>query len=109
VRKLDVDNFKKQYDENEEIKKTFAQGFERGAEYAKKEIKYNQMLRTLLLEVIGYEDEWLTTSEGYKRYKKDELIDIILKQRALMRTAYTKVETPEKEKLKFKIENFFGQ
>ncbi|MBO0962939.1 hypothetical protein J1P26_25025 [Neobacillus sp. MM2021_6] len=91
---------------SDEIKKAFTRGFKRGEEYAKKEIKENRMLQSLFLELIGYEDEWLTTESGYKKYKKAELIEVILKQRSLIRAIYEKFEESERDNLKVKIEKF---
>ncbi|MEY8189526.1 hypothetical protein AB4X15_07560 [Peribacillus simplex] len=62
------------------------------------------MLETLLLEFIGYEDEWLTLKSGFKKYNKNELIDIIFEQRALMKTLFENVEHSKKEELKIKVE-----
>lgn len=104
---MDLEDLKKQYEENEERKKIFSRGFRCGEEHAKAAIKQNEMLRTLLLEFIGYDDAWITTAAGYKKYNKNELIKIIFKQRSLMNTLYNKVEESEKEELRIKIEKFF--
>ncbi|MED1419005.1 hypothetical protein [Bacillus smithii] len=104
---LDYEELKRQYYEDQERSKVFKEAFNLGVKHAKQQIKYNKIISNLLLEFIGYEDEWLTTAAGYKKYTKAELIDIILKQRALMRTLFDKLEEHEKEKLKIKIEKFF--
>lgn len=84
----------------------FKRGYKSEFEYAQKVLKENEMLRTLLLEAIGYDDEWITTAAGYKKFNKNELIEIILKQRALMRRIYN-ADAPEKEIIKKEIEKFF--
>jgi hypothetical protein len=56
----------------------FKRGYKSGFEDAQKVLKQNEMLRTFLLEAIGYDDEWITTVAGYKKYNKNDLINIIL-------------------------------
>ncbi|MGM0889736.1 MAG: hypothetical protein ACQEW5_22970 [Bacillota bacterium] len=94
----------KQVEESRERSKNFEDGHNYGVAFTKGEIKRNKMLETLLLEFIGYEDEWLTRKSGYKKYNKDDLIDIIFVQRSLMKTLYENVEHSKKEELKIKIE-----
>lgn len=42
-------------------------------------------LQNELLEFMGYEDSYLKTQQGLMRYKKEELVAIILRQRAIYR------------------------
>ena len=105
--KLDTSEIMEQVRISEERKKAFADGERLGSAYAKEEIKRNKITETLLLEFIGYEDEWLTGKSGYKKYNKNDLIEIIFEQRALMKTLYDNVEASKKKELKIKIEKFF--
>ncbi|MBN7742714.1 hypothetical protein JYA35_08930 [Bacillus velezensis] len=67
--------------------------------------KENEAFKTLLLEFIGYEDEWLLTKPGLKKnYKKDYLIEHIQYQRKLIRELYNKLDDKAQEELKIKVE-----
>ncbi|MGG3799001.1 hypothetical protein [Metabacillus fastidiosus] len=101
---MNIDEIRKQYERDMELKKRFNEGFRRGEESAKQAIRYNKMMSNLLLEFIGYEDEWLTTKAGYNKFNKAQLIEIIFKQRDLMRTLYNDLDESKKEKLKIKVE-----
>ncbi|MCY8997862.1 hypothetical protein [Bacillus inaquosorum] len=68
--------------------------------------KENEAFKTLLLEFIGYEDEWLLTKPGLKKnYKKDYLIEHIQYQRKLIRELYNKLDDKAQEELKIKVES----
>ncbi|MCY8499684.1 hypothetical protein P8917_09270 [Bacillus atrophaeus] len=68
--------------------------------------KENEAFKTLLLEFIGYEDEWLLTKPGLKKnYKKDYLIEHIQYQRKLIRELYNKLDNKAQEELKIKVES----
>ncbi|QFY85061.1 hypothetical protein D0819_06350 [Bacillus subtilis] len=68
--------------------------------------KENEAFKTLLLEIIGYEDEWLLTKPGLKKnYKKDYLIEHIQYQRKLIRELYYKLDDKAQEVLKIKVES----
>lgn len=96
----------KKHNEDEKRKKELSRAFKEGQRTAKNEISRNKAMYTLLLEFIGYEDEWLTTKPGYKQYTNSQLIEIIFEQRALMKALYENVEESKKRDFKNKIEDF---
>ncbi|HZH61768.1 MAG TPA: hypothetical protein VEY70_19785 [Metabacillus sp.] len=70
-----------------------------------KQQKEYQKLYTLLLELIGYDNEWLTTEAGLNKYNKKELVEIILHQRSLMKKLFEELDEEKQTKLKVKIES----
>ncbi|MCY8466916.1 hypothetical protein [Bacillus atrophaeus] len=67
--------------------------------------KENEAFKTLLLEFVGYEDEWLPTRSGLEKKNKDELIENIQYQRKLMRELYKKLDPKTQNELKVKVES----
>lgn len=63
------------------------------------ESKVNE-LETLLLEFIGYEDEWLLTKAKLKKTNREVLAEIVINQRQLMRELYNKLDNKTKIELK---------
>lgn len=58
------------------------------------EKKYERLQR-LILEFMGYEDEFLITEKGLKKFKKDDLAKMVLEQRNMIRKLIDDLE-PEK-------------
>ncbi|MDR4910670.1 MULTISPECIES: hypothetical protein [Bacillus] len=68
--------------------------------------KENEAFKTLLLEFIGYEDEWLLTKPGLKKnYKKEYLMEHIQYQRELIRELYNKLDDKVQDELRIKVES----
>jgi hypothetical protein len=103
---MNSEELRMRYEELQQKSKEFQEGFRSGEKHAREQIKQNKILYNLFLEAIGYKDEWLINEKGLDRLSKKDLIDIILKQRALMRSIYN-ADSSEKESLKIKIEKYF--
>ncbi|MCA1233318.1 hypothetical protein HRF59_04805 [Bacillus velezensis] len=84
--------------------KDFKRGFRAGAEYKDQMEKRIRDLESVLLEFIGYEDEWLMTKAGLNKRTRSVLVDMIIDQRYLLRTLYNKLDEETKKKLKSEIE-----
>ncbi|MCY9057948.1 hypothetical protein MOE81_08405 [Bacillus inaquosorum] len=96
-----INNIDNQIKESEYFKK----GFKAGAEYKNRlESKVNE-LETLLLEFIGYEDEWLLTKAKLKKTNREVLAEIVINQRQLMRELYNKLDNKTKIELKKRVES----
>ncbi|MED4861413.1 hypothetical protein [Bacillus atrophaeus] len=67
--------------------------------------KENEAFKSLLLEFVGYEDEWLPTQPGLGKKKKEELIEHIQYQRQLMKELYKKLDHKTQNELKIKVES----
>ncbi|MCY7829884.1 hypothetical protein MOB37_18570 [Bacillus spizizenii] len=72
----------------------------------KEKEKENEKLKSLFLEFVGYEDEWLPTVSGLNKKTKKELTDYIIDQRLLMREQYKMLDVPLQEELKKKVEQY---
>ncbi|MGG3397646.1 hypothetical protein ABER78_12200 [Bacillus velezensis] len=81
----------------------FKRGFRAGAEYKDQMEKRINDLESVLLEFIGYEDEWLLTKADLNKRTKSVLVDMIIDQRNLTRTLYNKLGEEIKKKLKSEI------
>ncbi|APH36091.1 hypothetical protein BHE96_11090 [Bacillus subtilis] len=95
-----INNLNKNKFDNEEFKN----GFRAGAEYKDQMEKRIRDLESVLLELIGYEDEWLLTKAGLNKRTRSVLVDMIIDQRNLLRTLYNKLDEETKKKLKSEIE-----
>ncbi|UAW07980.1 hypothetical protein [Bacillus phage BUCT082] len=97
-----MNNIEKQNKENE----YFKQGFKSGVEYKNRlESKVNE-LETLLLEFIGYEDEWLLFKARLKKTNREVLADLVIHQRQLMRELYNNLDSKTKIELKQRVESY---
>ncbi|NMV97998.1 hypothetical protein [Bacillus velezensis] len=82
----------------------FKRGFRAGTEYKDQMEKRIRDLESVLLEFIGYEDEWLLTKAGLNKRTRSVLVDMIIDQRNLLRTLYNKLDEETKKKFKSEIE-----
>ncbi|MED3230861.1 hypothetical protein [Bacillus velezensis] len=71
--------------------------------YQKLEKEY-ETLKSVLLEFIGYEREWLITDSNMSKKTKAELLEYIDYQRKLMKEIYEKLDEESKAELKIKVE-----
>ncbi|MCI3198081.1 hypothetical protein GXP75_20970 [Bacillus sp. HU-1818] len=104
---MSLEEYQKQFELNQLEANAFKRGVKEGMKRAEHIKKRNENMQTLLLECIGYDDEWLTTRSGYKRQKRDVLVDIIFEQRSLMKSIFNKLEPEAQEDLKKEIEKYF--
>lgn len=82
----------------------FKNGFRAGTEYKDQMEKRIRDLESVLLEFIGYEDEWLLTKAGLNKRTRSVLVDMVIDQRNLLRTLYNKLDEETKKKVKSEIE-----
>ncbi len=82
--------------------------FKRGYNEALKQVQYKEKeynkVYNLLLEIIGYDKEWLTTEAGLRKFSKGDLIEVILTQRTALKELYSKLSKEEQNNLKNKVE-----
>lgn len=97
---MENEEMKKHILETSEESKQFKMGFFAGRDYAQRLEKRNKMLETLLMEMTGHEKEWLITNSGYKKLKKDDLIQIIMEQRQLMKMLFENLDDEKQEEFK---------
>ena len=95
---------KERYQIELDSKKAFQNGYNVGLADKERVVLRNKALKTVLMELIGYEKDWLTSEAGYKKYNNKELIQIILEQREVMKLVFEKLDDNEKENLRSKIE-----
>ncbi|EWH19857.1 hypothetical protein [Bacillus haynesii] len=93
--------------EHQELeKKAFHRGYIAGAKAEGEASKRVEHLENVLLEFVGYEDEWLQTKPGLMKRKKADLVDQIIRQRQLMRELYNHLDDDVKQKLRTKVKSY---
>ncbi|WP_368223584.1 hypothetical protein ABQ613_06965 [Bacillus velezensis] len=104
---MGYEEIQQQYEFNKLESDAFKRGYKEGVKRAEHIKRRNKNMETLLLECIGYDDEWLTTRSGYKNQKREVLIDIIFEQRSLMKSIFNKLDEEAQKEIKKKIEKYF--
>lgn len=104
---MGYEEIQKQYEFNKLESDAFKRGYKEGVKRAEHIRRRNKNMETLLLECIGYDDEWLTTRSGYKNQKREVLIDIIFEQRSLMKSLFNKLDEDAQKEIKKRIEKYF--
>ena len=77
-----------------------------GREYQKVSQKYNQIKRDLL-EYMGYDDAFLTTKAGYRKQTKNQLIETVFQQRAMIRRLLEELDEDKRAKLVNELDEFY--
>ncbi|MGZ9868153.1 hypothetical protein ACU3L3_07000 [Priestia endophytica] len=77
-----------------------------GRKYYKLTKEHTQLKRDLL-EYMGYDDTFLTTKVGYRKQTKEQLIETVFQQRAMMRKLLGELDEDKRAKLVNELDEFY--